>query len=303
MTQPEIPTDRVIAIDEALVHRLVAEQFPHWADLPATRAEPDGWDNRTFRLGADLSVRLPSAPGYVAQVAKEQRWLPVLAPQLPLPIPVPLAQGRPSAEYPWPWSVYRWLPGTVASAATVGLDTDFASALGRFLAALARVDPTDGPVPGEHNFFRGGALATYDRQTRQALADLTGRVDVPAATAVWRAALASQWPGAAVWIHGDVSPANLLVTDGRLSAVIDFGGMAVGDPACDLAIVWTTFTGPARAAYAAARPLDADTWARGRGWVLWKALITLVGHFDTGQAAAAGARHTLAEVLADPVSP
>lgn len=287
-------------IDVPLVAALIREQFPDWADLPVSRVQPDGWDNRTFRLGQDLLVRLPSAAGYVDQVAKEQRWLPVLAPRLPLPVPVPVAAGTAGSGYRWPWSVYRWLPGTVAATARIEDEVAFAAAVAGFLAALARVDATDGPVPGPHNFFRGGALVTYDEQTRAALVTLAGRIDVAAATNLWEAALATTWQAPPVWIHGDVGPGNLLVADGALSAVIDFGGTAVGDPACDLVIAWTTFSGASRDAFRAARPVDDGTWARGRGWALWKALITLAGEFGSDPAALDGARRTLTQVLADP---
>ena len=288
-----------VDINVALVRRLIAAQFPRWADLPIRPVTFDGWDNRTFHLGADMSVRLPSAPGYVAQVAKEQRWLPRLAPFLPLPIPVPLAQGRPGAGYPWPWSVYRWLDGEIATGARIADRGQFATALAQFLTALQGIDPRGGPPPGAHNFDRGGPLTVYDAETRQAIAALEGEIDTAQATAVWEAALGATWPGVPVWVHGDVAVGNLLVQVGRLSAVIDFGCAAVGDPACDLVIAWTFFSGASRAAFRAGVPVESAAWARGRGWALWKALITLAGtrHSDPGRAAEA--RRVVAEVLAD----
>jgi aminoglycoside phosphotransferase (APT) family kinase protein len=288
-----------VEIDAALVARLVASQFPQWARLPITAAEPNGWDNRTFRLGADMSVRLPSAEAYAAQVEKEHRWLPFLAPRLPLPIPVPLAMGDPAEGYPWNWSVYRWLDGAVASSERIDDPTEFATALARFLTSLQRIDPTGGPPPGWHNFFRGGPLETYDAETRDALAALDGRVATGTARSAWETAVGATWHGPPVWFHGDVAATNLLVRDGRLGAVIDFGSSGVGDPACDVTIAWTLLSGESREAFRAALPVDAATWARGRGWALWKGLITLAGNVDTNPAEAARARHVVDEVLAE----
>jgi aminoglycoside phosphotransferase (APT) family kinase protein len=268
-----MPDEEAVRIDEALVARLVATQFPHWADLPIRPVRFDGWDNRTFHLGDRMTVRLPSSAAYVLQVEKEHRWLPLLAPVLPLPIPAPLAKGAPGEGYPWPWSVYRWLDGETAAAGRIADLAGFATALGRFLVALKQADASGGPPAGPHNFFRGGPLTVYDAETRQAIAALGSRIDGAAATAVWDAALAATWHGDPVWFHGDISTGNLLVQDGRLSAVIDFGTSGVGDPACDLVIAWTRFDGDSRAAFRAALPSDRATWARGRGWALWKALI------------------------------
>jgi aminoglycoside phosphotransferase (APT) family kinase protein len=285
-------------IDEALVSRLVAAQFPEWAHLPVRPVEADGWDNRTFRLGTDMSVRLPSAAAYAAQVAKEQRWLPVLAPQLPLPIPVPLAAGRPDEAYPWSWSVYRWLTGEPAETATVSDKVAFARTLGSFLAALGQIDASDGPPAGEHNFFRGGPLSVYDGETRQAVATLGDQIDATTVTEVWETALASRWHGAPVWVRGDVSATNLLVLDGRLDAVIDFGSSGVGDPACDTVIAWTFLAGESREAFRETLAVDEATWARGRAWALWKSLITLAPA-PQDPALAARAQGTLDVVLAD----
>jgi aminoglycoside phosphotransferase (APT) family kinase protein len=255
--------------------RLIAAQFPQWADLPVTPVTLDGWDNTTFRLGGELSIRLPSADRYSAQVAKEQRWLPVLARQLPWPIPEPVAMGHPGDGFPRPWSVYRWIAGEPARADLVADPAGFACALAGFLAALQAIDAGDGPPAGAHNFFRGGPLATWDEQTRE-LIDLTAAdIDATAAASVWDTALASTWEQAPVWVHGDVTASNLLVADGALHAVIDFGGMAVGDPACDLVMEWTFFTGDSAAAFRRGLPLDEATWARARGWALWKALATI----------------------------
>jgi aminoglycoside phosphotransferase (APT) family kinase protein len=236
------------AITADVAARLVAGQFPQWAGLPVVPVKLNGWDNTTFRLGDELSVRLPSADGYTAQIAKEHRWLRVLAPSLPLPIPEPVAMGGPSDEFPRPWSVYRWIAGEPASADQVADLVRFASSLAEFLTAL---------------------------QARQLIRLTAGDVDASAATKVWDAAVASTWDRPPVWVHGDVTGSNLLIADGSLHAVIDFGGLAVGDPACDLVMEWTFFTGDSAAAFRGGLHLDEATWARGRGWALWKALLMI----------------------------
>ena len=286
-------------IDIALVRRLVAAQFPQWAHLPIWPAELDGWDNHTFHLGADMSVRLPSAERYAQQVEKEHRWLPKLAPLLPLPIPAPLALGTPAYGYPWPWSVYRWFEGEIATVERVADRKQFATTLAQFLTDLQRIDPTGGPPPGPHNFYRGGPLSIYDSETRSAIAAQADEIDAGAATEVWETALRATWRGSPVWLHGDVSAGNLLVKMGELCAVIDFGCSGVGDPACDLAIAWTFLSGESREAFRSALLLDGGTWARGRGWVLWKALITLAEHIHTNSIKAEKARSEINEVLAD----
>ncbi|MEV0718297.1 aminoglycoside phosphotransferase family protein [Asanoa sp. NPDC050611] len=262
-------------IDVELVRKLVAEQFPRWADLPVRPVAVGGNDNRTFHLGDAMSVRLPSAEGYVASVEKEQRWLPVLAPHLPVPIPAPVAQGRPGAGYPWPWSINRWLGGETASHATVTDLSAFAVELAGFLRALQGVDTGGEPAAGRHSFWRGASLTHYDDETRKAIAALDGRIDGGAATREWDRALAAEWHGPPVWFHGDIASGNILVRDGRLAAIIDFGTSGVGDPACDLVISWTFLDAPARDAFRRALGVDDAAWQRGRGWALWKALIVL----------------------------
>ena len=292
-----------VEIDVVLVHRLVSTQFPQWADLPVRPVENSGWDNRTFRLGDHLSVRLPSAERYAPLVEKEHRWLSRLAPLLPLSIPVPLAMGVPGDDYPWHWSVYRWLAGETATTERIADLRVFSIRLAQFLIALQRIDPTGGPPPGPNNFYRGGLLSTYDVETRQAIAALKGKIDIDAVTEVWEAALATAWRGSPVWTHGDVSAGNLLVHEGELSSVIDFGQLAVGDPACDLSIAWTLFGGESREIFRAMLPLDADTWARGRGWTLWKALIVAADFTNTNAVEAAQPWRIIDDVLASHATP
>lgn len=262
-------------ITAEVVAELVASQFPHWADLAVVPVPLDGWDNTTFRLGDKLSVRLPSADAYVAQIEKEHRWLPILSRQLPLSIPQPVAIGTPGRDFTRPWSVHRWIDGDPARTDLVADETEFASRLAQFLAALQRIDASDGPAPGMHNFWRGGPLATYDEQTRESIDVLGSDIDRDAVTDAWELALTTRWNRSPVWVHGDVAPSNLLVAHGELHAVIDFGCAAVGDPACDTVMAWTYFDGKSRHAFRNGLALDAATWARGRGWALWKAVITL----------------------------
>ncbi len=269
--------------------RLVAAQFPQWADLPVTPVMLKGQDNTMFRLGGELAVRLPSA-SCVPQVAKEHRWLPVLARQLPLPIPEPVAMGRPGAGFPRPWSVYRWIPGEPASTGQVADLTGFASALAGFLAALQAIDASAGPPSGAHNFFRGGPLAGWDEQARQLIRRAADDIDARAAASVWETALASAWEQVPVWVHGDLTASNMLVAGGALHAVIDFGGVAVGDPAYDLVMEWEFFTGDSAAAFRRGLHLDEATWDRARGWALWKALVSLGKEREGGSDAQTPAR-------------
>lgn len=286
-------------ITPAVVAELVAEQFPEWAGLPVERVALDGWDNATFRLGDELSVRLPSAEGYVAQVDKEHQWLPVLARHLPLPIPEPVAMGHPGGGFPRPWSIFRWIEGGPASLEPIADLTGFAADLAGFLVALYAVDASGGPPPGWHNFFRGASLKTFaaEMKTKRFDADagrsielLADEIDAGAVTEVWEAALASEWDQPPVWVHGDVVASNLLVVDGRLRAVIDFGCAGVGDPACDLVMAWNFFADESRAELQRGLPFDDATWARARGWALWKALITIVRERERGDDAMASAR-------------
>jgi aminoglycoside phosphotransferase (APT) family kinase protein len=292
--------------DVSLVTRMVAAQFPQWADLPIEPVPSAGTDNAIYRLGDDMAVRLPRVPQATAPLDKEREWLPKLAPLLPLAVPVPLAKGLPAEDYPWDWSVYRWLRGETAIIERITEQRQVATDLAQFLAALQRVDLTGGPSPGAHNFFRGVPLAMRDAPTRTAIASLNGAIDVAAVTAAWEAALcAPEWQRSPVWIHGDLSAGNLLVEQGRLSAVIDFGCLGIGDPACDLTIAWTLLTGEPRDTFRAALSVDDATWARGRGWALSWALIALPYYLHTNPVIVRDARRTIAEVLADraPASP
>jgi len=277
-------------IDAELVRRLLADQFPQWADLPVTPVKIDGWDNRTYRLGSELTARLPTADGYTAAVDKEHQWLPILAPALPVSIPEAVAKGDPGQGYPYHWAIRRWIDGQTASPETVADLDDFARSIAGFIRALQSVDATGGPEAGAHSFYRGAPPEYYHDETMEALAVLKGRIDTDLAREVWETALETSWDRPPVWFHGDIASGNLLVQDGRLSAVIDFGTSGVGDPACDLVIAYTFFAGESRSVFREAVDQDAGTWARARAWALWKALIT----YDSPDS-----RRVITEVLAD----
>lgn len=287
-----------LIIDSALVRKLIDSQFPQWKHLEIKPVAHGGWDNRTFHLGDTMLVRMPSGQEYAAKVEKEHTWLPILAPLLPLQIPIPLEMGKPGNGYPWNWSVYRWLPGEAASHAQVTNTNEFAKDLAQFLIALQKIDPTNGPVPGTTT-DRGGPLAIYDDETRQALAIVKDKIDSKAATEIWEAALATKWNKSPVWVHGDISLGNLLVKNGQLNAVIDFGGLAIGDPACDLAIAWTFFKCESREIFRTTLNLDEGTWVRGRGWALWKALIVAAGLCETNNIEGENCWRIIDEVIAD----
>jgi len=238
---------------------------------------PGGWDNRTFRIGDDLAARLPSACEYAAAVGVEQQWLSVLGSQLPLQTPELMGCGKADDEFPWPWSIYRWIDGEPIREAEIRT----AEKLAEFLCCLRAIDTKGGPTPSARNFFRGGLLSAYDGEVRSAIAALGTRIDGLAAARLWDAALGQPWSAPPVWVHGDVSPGNLLQRDGQLSAVIDFGQLAIGDPACDLVIAWTLFSGENRKVFRSLTALDSATWARAMAWALWKALIIAAGHAQT----------------------
>lgn len=268
-TKSEIPVE--------VVTELISIQFPEYANLPIKAVEPNGSDNRTFRLGKQMSIRLPSAKKYAAKVPIEHKWLPKLSSQLSIPIPTPIALGKATKNYPWDWSIYGWIEGQ--SANIVSLDDKslevLAIQLAIFLTELQTIDSANGPSPGEHNFFRGASPIVYDAETRCAIDTLEDYIDVAKATSLWELAISSKWNKKPVWIHGDFSSGNILIKNNQLVGVIDFGGLAVGDPSCDLVIAWTLLKGRSRDKFRSTLQLDEDTWNRAKGWALWKALITI----------------------------
>lgn len=287
--------------DVALVGRLLATQFPQWADLPIEPVPSAGTDNALFRLGDEMVVRLPRRERTSGTLDKERQWLPRLAPLLPLAVPVPLADGMPAERYPFEWSVYRWLKGENATMECITDLNQLATDLAQFVAALQDIDPTGGPFPGEHNFFRDLPLATRDAPTRAAIVSLRGAIDVGAVTTAWELALRSpEWEQPPVWIHGDLDSRNLLVEEGRLTAVIDWGGLGVGDPACDVMVAWKVLSADTREIFRTALVVDESTWARARGWALSQALVALSYYtLETNPVLVLEAQRWMAEVLAD----
>jgi aminoglycoside phosphotransferase (APT) family kinase protein len=286
-----------VETDAALVRRLLAGQFPQWAGLRIEPVASYGTDHDIYRLGDQLAARLPRIAGAMKQAVKEARWLPRLAPHLPLAVPVSLAMGRPAEGYPFGWSVCTWLPGQDADGTIEDLDRAAAD-LAAFVTALRQVETTGGDPrsPGS----RGGPLRERDEEVRHALTRLGGRADGEAVLRSWRESLSARpWPGPEVWVHGDLLPGNLLVVDGRLSAVIDFGCLNVGDPACDLLPAWNVFDGDSRARFLAELEVDDASWQRGRGWALCQAVVALPYYWDTNPGMVRQASRALAHVLAD----
>ncbi|GAA3549866.1 aminoglycoside phosphotransferase family protein [Kribbella ginsengisoli] len=311
-------------IDDELVLRLVAGQFPRWSGLAVAEIPSSGTVNAMYRLGDSLTVRLPRIAGGVPDIEKEFEWLPRLAPLLPVRIPTPVALGEPADGYPWPWLVQEWIPGSIAVAGEVREPVGLAEDLAGFVRAMRSIDAparaggegTAGPsrasaagtdVPdglgGEGieapAAYRGGPLSSQDEETRKALVQLEGWIDTGTALAAWESALAAP-ASSPCWVHADLMPSNLLVTDGgRLAAVIDFATAGVGDPACDLIPAWNLLPAAGREVYREALGVDADAWVRGRGRALSMALIQLPYYRDTNPGIAANAQHVINEVLAD----
>ncbi|GGS22888.1 phosphotransferase [Streptomyces nojiriensis] len=287
-------------VDEALVRRLIAGQFPRWAGLTVERLPSGGTVNEMYRLGDGMVVRLPMLAGGAEDVATEREWLPRLAPRLPTAVPEPLGTGEPAAGYPWPWSVYRWLAGENPEAGALREPVALARDLAAFVAAMRSVT-----LPGKPpKAYRGGPLALLDAPTRAAVEELRGisaeGVDCDAVAAVWEDALrAPEWDGPPVWVHADLTPGNLLVDGGRLTSVIDFGCTGVGDPACDLFPAWNLLPAGARKVFRAELGVDDATWRRGRGRTLSQALIALPYYRTTNPVMAANARHVIREVLGE----
>jgi aminoglycoside phosphotransferase (APT) family kinase protein len=285
-----------LGTDEGLVRRLLAAQFPQWAELPIEALPAGGTDNAIYRLGDDLSVRLPRradwAPG---SMDKEFEWLPKLAQLLPLPIPAPVARGAAGEGYPHEWAVYDWLEGD--DAASVELDLPRAAVdLAELLMALRRIDPTGGPRPGG----RGGSLHPRDEPTRAGIAALGDLIDPVAVAEAWEASLAApEWDGPPVWIHGDLDARNLLVRDGRITGLIDWGSTCVGDPACDVKVAWAVLDAKTRPIFRELLEIDDATWARSRGWALSQAMIALPYYLHTYPVMVQQAWRWLGEVLAD----
>ena len=295
-----------VPIDHELVRRLLHGQAPELAEHELRAAPTQGTDNLMFRLGEDLVVRLPRKPAAVGGLLVERHWLPRLAPALPLAVPLPVIDGEPSADYPFPWAVCRWLPGRPVEPG--GLATGDVRRLAAFVHGLQAADPDGGP-PVEAG-RRGGPVAAYAPVFERALDTMiaavrsgrieTGLVDPGRARAVWRAALeAPPWSGPGVWVHRDLYGGNLLAVEGRLAGVIDFGGLAVGDPAGDVMAAFHVVGRRDQPEFRAAIGVDDATWARGRGWALVQGLEALPYYLDTHPGMVAMSRQAISATLAD----
>ena len=299
MSATKIHADQIDS-DELLVRRLLADQFPHWAELSVTAVPSSGTENAIYRLGDAMAVRLPYRPVRDAQIEKLDHWLPRLAPHLPLLIPEPLARGVPSREYSAAWSIVRWIDGGEARLERLADPIEAATTLAAFVRALIAIDTTGGPTPGTHNFWRGVPLAARDEVTRRSISNAKDLVDTEAVTRAWERELAvPAWDAPPTWLHGDLTPDNLLLSDGKFSAVIDWGGLGVGDPAIELLPAWNLFRGASREAYREAVGFDDATWARGRGLALSTAIFALPYYNDTLPVRAKRAIEVIHEVLAD----
>lgn len=288
MSANSTPDNVALKITPALVQTLIKKQFRELAHLEVRPVKLSGHDNRTFLLGEKMLVRLPSAQGYAAQVQKEQKWLPLLSSHLSYKIPKPLAQGVPSKDFPWDWSIYEWISGDSANSLMFenNIYPQLALDCAKFLNELHKIDATDAPAPGLHNYFRGAHISVYASEARSIIANLGNLINADHATLLLEKAISSKWRQKALWIHGDFASGNILVKDNRLEAVIDFGCMGAGDPACDLVIAWTFFHGEARKIFRSVMNLDNDTWIRASGWALWKACLILEEQLDkTGESA------------------
>lgn len=262
-----------INIDVHLAKKLVVDQFPQWKNLPIYQVEPGGWDNRSFRLGNSMLIRLPSDKKYANQVIKEQKWLPKLKPLLPVQIPSPLALGSPTTEFPYFWSIYNWIDGKPLEPS---LNIDFrqlAKDLACFLIRLQNIDAFSGPSYGPENFYRGGPISHYHSDLVEALILLKDKVETSKALKMFERAMKTKWTQKSLWIHGDISCSNLLVKGSKLHAVIDFGQLGEGDPACDLAIAWTIFNKKERSFFQNCFSYDQTVWQRAQAWALWKAML------------------------------
>jgi aminoglycoside phosphotransferase (APT) family kinase protein len=305
MTRPRMHPDE-LDIDEPLVRRLMEAQFPQWANLPLDRVQSDGTDNAIFRLGDTMSVRLPRIGWATGQVDKEHEWLPRLAPRVPLTIPVPIARGMPGEGYPWRWSVSPWIQGENATPDRIDLP-QAALDLAEFVNAMWQIDTAGGPEAGPNNFGRGVPLANRDESFHNAIAAVASMdigINTALATEIWEDALQQPaWDGDPVWLHGDIQHGNLLAVDGRITSIIDFGCLGIGDPAADLTVAWNLLDAGSRAIFREVVDVDDATWARGRGWAISLALGTFPYYLHTNPTLTSIAWHSIEQVFQDVCAP
>ena len=259
-------------INEALLKKLIQEQFPDWQGLPVQAVANSGWDNRTFHLGTEMLIRLPCDEEHAPPIMKEYQWLPTLAKNLSIEITTPIALGQPSSTYPWYWTINHWIDGDTASKQNIQDMNLFAKELAEFLNQFRKIDSSGGPEAGAHNFYRGGSLKAYDQEMQIAIPKIKDIDQRQVAKELWNDALSTEWQQKPVWVHGDLAVGNILVYQGKLRAIIDFGQLAVGDPASDLVIAWNFFSGDSRKLFKNTVNLDQNTWKRALGWAFWKVL-------------------------------
>ncbi len=285
-------------IDELLVHALLEEQCPQWAYLPLHAVASSGTDNALFRLGNEYVVRLPRVEWAVGSVttsiAKEFEWIPKISRLLKIPISEPVFKGSANSYYSWPWIVAKWHDGYNPLFEQHDEYELLAQDVAIFLNELHGISLANGPASR-----RGVALHELDKETRQAISELEGEVDVQAVTSLWtRLTTISSWNKKPLWVHGDFLPGNILVQDNRLRAVIDFSDVGMGDPACDLVIAWSLFNAHSRQVFRAALDhIDDATWERGRGWALSIALIMLPYYKNSNPTLALLARRMINNVF------
>ena len=313
-----------------LAKKLINSQFPQYTNLTVTEALQQGHDNRTYRIGDDMLIRMPTAESYALKVPKEQELLPKLAKHLSVAIPAPIKMGKPSEYYPYPFSIYKWIDGSSANHVTLDEQSleILAFELATFLKELQAITDVEGPGPGQHNWWRGDHVSVYDSGARQQIAKLADIIDSNSALELWERACGTKWNKAPIWIHGDFASSNILLSNRlcekrsdvaiqknndnwiaspsvrndnactyKLSGVIDFGGTAIGDPACDLVISWTFLSGKARDVFVSEMGLDDDTLLRARAWVLWKATFELCNIADKNSPEASLQKRIIDEVI------
>ena len=293
MTPTRLHDDQ-IDVDVHLVPRLIDTQFPQWADARLTPVESSGTVNALYRLGSEMVVRLPLATWGAESVHREQEWIPRLAPLLPVEVPGLLERGRPALGYPCPWSVFGWIEGSHPRPDHLPHADLLAIDLASLISALHEID-----LPNAPDAYRG-PVSEVDDSVRRCIAEVADEFDPGELTKAWEISLhAPGWEGPSLWAHSDLLASNLLMRDGRLAAVIDFGAAGVGDPACDLMVAWNVLPAHARPSFREAVGLDDATWLRGRGWALAQAIIALPYYRETNPGMTRAARHALSQVLAD----
>jgi aminoglycoside phosphotransferase (APT) family kinase protein len=288
-----------IDIDMALVGRLVASQFPGWRAMPCKEVDSAGTDNAMFRLGHEMVIRLPRIALAERGIEKEIEWLPRLAPHIPFPIPEVLGVGEPRDGYPFRWAIYTWLAGEEPTPRVAG-SKQLATDLAEFVLALRDVQIRDGTGVNLPESYRGGSLVDRDAFTRAAIVGSAGLIDTSAATEVWESALElPQYQGARRWFHGDIKPDNILTNRDRLTGIIDFGCLAVGDPAVDQIVAWNLLTHESRKVFRDLLAADEDTWARGRAWALTIGLLQLPYYKESNPRLARVSKYQIGEIIAD----